>query len=248
MPNVFCLSQMMNKLNTRVKNKTKNKISFLLGSGTSIPAKLPSTYSITEKIFSGEGIVRGTAEDYFFDDPKRYDYDPYQQFIPRIIAFLGILRDELGEYFKDPMELVNYEDIFYILDFIRKNIYGTEKNPAFKYLLRNFEPRINKLLAPLDPVLESNISFERLLGEALRYIEYSVILSLSKKPKNFSGLDFLGNAISDGSFSIVDIFTLNHDIVVEKFLNLKNEQFCEGFGRDTHVLLFLGPFVIRSSK
>ena len=66
----------------------KNQIAFLLGSGVSIPSKLPSTNMITEKIFSGEGIIRGTAENYFFGDPRNFSYDPYQEFIPRIKTFM----------------------------------------------------------------------------------------------------------------------------------------------------------------
>ena len=59
---------------------------------------------------------------------------------------------ELNEFYKDSQESVNYEDVYYLLDFIKKNIYGTEKNPAFKYLLRNFESTIKELSVPIDPI------------------------------------------------------------------------------------------------
>ncbi len=113
------------------------KLAFLFGAGVSIPAEIPSTKCITDKIFSGEGIVRGMAENYFFGDPKKFDYDPYQEFIPRIKTFLNLLKNELREYYKESNETVNYEDTYYLVDFIRKNVYGAEKNPAFKYLLKN---------------------------------------------------------------------------------------------------------------
>lgn len=208
------------------------KLAFLFGAGVSIPAKIPSTKYITDKIFSGEGIVRGMAENYFFGDPKKFDYDPYQEFIPRIKIFLDLIKNELQGYYKESNETVNYEDTYYLVDFIRKNVYGAEKNPAFKYLLKNFESTLNNLSSPIDPLIDDKISFETLLNETIRYIEYSVILSLSKKQKSFKGLSLLGEVISNNHFSTIDVFTLNHDLVIEEFLTSINKDFCEGFGEE----------------
>ena len=84
------------------------KLAFLLGAGVSTPAEIPSTKHITDKIFSGEGIVRGMAENYFFGDPQKFDYDPYQEFIPRIKIFLDLIKNELQEYYNESNETVNY--------------------------------------------------------------------------------------------------------------------------------------------
>lgn len=204
----------------------KNKIAFLFGAGISESAKIPPTKCITEKIFSGKGIVRGAAENYSFADPKTFNWDPNQEYIPRIITFLQTLEKE----FKDTNEYVNYEDLYYLLDFIRKNIYGAEKNPAFKYLLKNFESTIEKLSSPIDPLINSEVTLENLLDETIKYIEYTVINSLSKKPENFNGLALLSKIIDEPNFTKIDIFTLNHDTVIEKFFLSYKQPFCEGFG------------------
>ncbi|MCH8941763.1 MAG: SIR2 family protein [Bacteroidetes bacterium] len=209
-----------------------NNIAFLFGAGVSIPAKIPSIKCITEKIFSGKGIVRGTYENYFFGNPEKFNWDLYQEFIPRIKTFLELLKNELWDYYKDSNESVNYEDIYYLLDFIRKNIYGTEKNPAFKYLLKNFEKTIKELSSPIDPLIDSEITLETLLNETVQYIEYSVIFSLFKRPDSFKGLAFLNEFISESDFSRIDIFTLNHDIVIEKYLQSISKNFCDGFGAE----------------
>ena len=208
------------------------KVAFLFGAGVSIPAKLPSTKCLTDQIFSGKGIVRGMAENYFFGEPQKFDYDPYQEFIPRIRTFLNLLKNELHEYYNDSKESVNYEDTYYLLDFIRKNIYGAEKNPAFKYLLKNFESTLNKLSAPIDPLINEKISLETLLNETIIYIKDSVILSLLKKPESYVGLSLLGEIISNNHFNTIDVFTLNHDLVIEEFLKSINKDFCEGFGKE----------------
>lgn len=213
-------------------------IAFLFGAGVSIPSKIPSTKDITEKIFLGEGIVRGMAENYFFGDPKKFDYDPYQEFIPRIVKFLNLLKKELQVFYQDSNEIINYEDIYYLVDFIRKNIYGAEKNPAFRYLLKSFEKTINDLSKPIDPLIDSRISFESLLDEVIRYLEYTVIQLLSISPKNFNGLNFLKDLLADSNYSRIDFFTLNHDRVLENFLRLSKELICDGFGEEENEFRF----------
>lgn len=213
-------------------------IAFLFGAGVSIPSEIPSTKCITEKIFSGEGIVRGMAENYFFANSSKFDYDPYQKFIPRIITFLNLLKKELKEYYQDSDETINYEDIYYLVDFIRKNIYGSEKNPAFKYLLKNFENVINELSSPIDPIIDSDISFQELLNEVIRYLEYSVILSLSKSPSNFNGISFIKDLLIDAKYSRIDLFTLNHDLIIEKYFKSLDETLCDGFTKEENEYRF----------
>lgn len=208
------------------------KIAFLFGAGVSIPAKIPKTETITNKIFTGEGIVRGTAEDYFFDNPEKFFWDPYQGYIPRIISFLKLLENELQNYYRKSTEPITYEDLYYLLDFIRKNIFGSEINPSFRYLLKNFEANLVEFLSPLDPLNNSKIALEDFLDETIKYIEFSVILSLSKKAESYKGLSLLNEVIQEQSFNKIDIYTLNHDKVIEEYLLYEKIAFCEGFGRD----------------
>lgn len=207
----------------------KNSIAFLFGAGISIPSKMPSTDFITQKIFSGQGVVRGAAEDYFFDDPSKYDYDPYQQYIPRITTFLKSLSRELEEYYNDSNATINYEDIYYLVDFIRKNLYGVEKNPAFKYLLKNFEKVFNDLSTPIDPLINSTVTIEILLNEVIRYLEYSVIILLSKQPENYDGVSFFKDLLSDTEYSNINLYTLNHDLMIENFFQSLGSEYCDGF-------------------
>ncbi len=72
------------------------KIVFLLGSGISIPAGLPSVTCITEKVLSGEGIVSDNGEDYEFGEPY-YQNDPLE-YVWRVVPFLERLKDEIDDY------------------------------------------------------------------------------------------------------------------------------------------------------
>ena len=97
-------------------------------------------------------------------------------------------------------------------------------------------------------LIKSKISFERLLNETLRYIEYVVIILLSKKPESFNGLTLLDQIVSDSTFSTVDIFTLNNDTVIEELLKSLNETFCEGFSNDKDGYRFWASSLFENSK
>ena len=60
-------------------------IAFLFGSGISIPADMPSTGKITERVISGEGIIRNTDETYSFNEHPNGKQD---ECVPRVIGFL----------------------------------------------------------------------------------------------------------------------------------------------------------------
>ena len=143
-----------------------NKIAFLFGAGISIPAKIPSTIEISENILNSESIVRGSAENFFFKDPKKFEWSLYKDIPQRVQNFLNVLKTEIENYYNNINRSVNYEDIYYLLDFIEYNFYQAEGNPAFKYIIKEFEPKIKNILISLEPDLEDSFDMNRLLYES----------------------------------------------------------------------------------
>lgn len=219
----------------------KNQIAFIFGAGISIPAKIKSTDEITEEIFHGETVVRGTAQNYFQADNVSFDWDPMQKYIPRIKSFLEILYKEIFKYSADTNVKVNYEDVYYFLDFIYRNYFGSEKNPAFKYLLKNIETELLPLLSPIDPILKDKIRLEKLLSETKIYIKDLVVSCLIKEIDNFDHLRLLTEVIDDDKISSIEIFTLNHDTILEQYFNKKNQKYCDGFGENVDGFQFWDP-------
>ncbi len=89
-----------------------DKIAFLFGSGISIPAKIPSTKEISEILLNSQSIVRGSAENFFFDDPKRYEWSLYKDILQRVQNFLNVLKTEIEQYYNNITRPINYEDIY----------------------------------------------------------------------------------------------------------------------------------------
>jgi hypothetical protein len=209
---------------------------FLFGAGISIPAKIPSTETITQVILESKKIVRGSAENFYFDDPKNNSWSLYKDVPVRVQSFLTSLKNEIQDYYDDERRKINYEDIFFLLDFIEYNFYQKDGDPAFKYLIAEIEPRIKSLLSPLDPLLEDSFDMNRLLSESKRFIRQVVAKLLSRKAESFDGLKFLNDSLLDNDFSSFEIFTLNHDTVLEQNFESKDINYNDGFRKNEEMI------------
>lgn len=223
-----------------MKDKIDN-IVFLFGAGISIPAKIPSTETITKVILESKEVVRGSAENFYFDDPENNSWSLYKDIPERVQTFLTSLKNEIEDYYDDKERTINYEDIFFLLDFIEYNFYQKEGNPAFKYLIAEFEPKIKSLLSPLDPMLEDSFDMNRLLSESKMFIRQVVAKLLSKKAESFDGLKLLNESLLDNDISSFEIFTLNHDIVLEQNFESKNINYNDGFRKNKKMVDIWDP-------
>ena len=212
-------------------------ITFLFGAGVSIPSNILKTSSITNLILEGKNVVRGNAENYYIDDPNRSRETIYAEAPQRVQVFLKILKNQLAEYYQNKNRSINYEDIYNLLDFIFRNYRSTEGNPSLKYLMKELEPEIKKLLISLDEDLDIKFELNDLLKETKIYIKDLVTIILSQKVESFLGLNFLRNYIKENPSSQINLFTLNHDTILEQFFESERIEFNDGFeksGSDYH--------------
>jgi len=101
------------------------RIAFLLGSGVSIPAEMPSTENITEKILSGEGIMRHTDGHYYFDRPLFAHIGIPDEYVSQVVIFLKRLKVEIDLYYLyQPWHFTNYEDLYYVVSQIEDSELG----------------------------------------------------------------------------------------------------------------------------
>ena len=76
----------------------KTNLAFLLGSGISFPAKLPSVWKITEEVLSGEAWERHTDGTYDKGGPQ----NPWRaELTPPVIKFVRRLKREVDKYYED---------------------------------------------------------------------------------------------------------------------------------------------------
>ena len=209
-----------------------SRILFLLGSGISIPAGLPKTSELTQKILSGIDVVRHTDGIYYLsEDPSGYFLT--DEYVPRIKLFLERLKREIDSYYKNSRE-TNYEDIYYLAAQIRDSELGEYDNPALNVLISEISLDIAPLLKSDENGTRENWTLSELTDEACNYIYDIVWHSLIKQPKQLDYLSSVFDAYFDKALSHIDICTLNHDTLLEQYLKLylsENPiQVVDGFG------------------
>jgi len=201
-------------------------VAFLFGSGISIPALLPKMDEITKKVLSGDGVIRGINGNYYFGRSAIED-----GYVPIVTQFLNRLKNESDQYYaRWDDRSVNYEDLYYIASQISDSESEEYDNPAI-------QPLIDKILPDIDPLLKGNgylisedMELRDLARETTNYIHDIVQCSLAKEPETLDHLAFIKDACLDNDFSSIDIFTLNHDAVLEQFFKAAPEiQVTDGF-------------------
>jgi hypothetical protein len=206
------------------------KVAFLLGAGVSIPAGLPSTVQITERIISGEGVMRHTDESYYFGSPS--GLGDAIGYIPRVVAFLKRLKVEVDLYYSYQVERsTNYEDLYYVASQIYDSESGDHDNPAVQPLVDQILPEIQPLLDGETFELRDKWELIKIASEATHYIRDVVWHLVAKKPSRLDHLGCVSDACKDSQLSSIDVFTLNHDTVLEQHLSESGITVADGFDR-----------------
>lgn len=199
---------------------------FLLGSGAS-HSEMPSTEQITDRVLSGERVARHSNGCYFFGPPlygRETDED-----VNRVIRLTHLVRSICEAYYlEQPGRQSNYEDYYYIVSQINDSVTGEFDNPAIQALIDHIRLDVEQILAP--PYLPGSYvsSFENIFQESIYYIHDVSRMMLTRQPSDLDDqLLFLRQAIDE--LSQVDIFTLNHDTIIEQTLSRARIPFVDGF-------------------
>lgn len=75
------------------------RVVFLLGSGISVDADMPSVAAISEQVFSGADVVRHSDATYYIAGEGSANYDWYRRAAEPAIAFAVQLRELADRYF-----------------------------------------------------------------------------------------------------------------------------------------------------
>jgi hypothetical protein len=220
------------------------KVCFLFGSGASVPAGMPKVGEVTERVLSGDDPS---------PVPNSTGLNKQKEARQKYLRWLGI--QVKRRYACEPDRPVNYEDLYYLTSQIHDDLSGEYDNPAVR-------PLIEKAFAEVLPSLtqsHGNIGDElkRIAGDAKDYIRTCVMLLLRAELRPLDYLDFVSDAfnlsrcrcrvihaarrILTGDFQAssgrgLDILTLNHDTVLERFLDSREIPFADGFDKEPNIV------------
>jgi len=205
-------------------------LSFLFGSGISKNAGLKDVSEITKIVLSGEGISRHTDSEYYFMPPL-YGLKEDEN-VKRIINFLGILKKENDDYFKiiDYEYDTNYEDLYFIVSQLDDEIFGDQKNIFVRNYLKDIKAH-EELILESSNTMYPDFEFRELVSETKTYIENVVSKILYSPSEDISYLSILREIYNDKGLDEINYFTLNHDILLEKYFKENDLDFYDGFSK-----------------
>ncbi len=204
------------------------KVAFLFGSGISLKAGYPRVSNITEIVLSGEGISRHTDSEYYFIKPL-YGLEEDEN-VNRIVSFLSLINKEVTTYYADNKlnQIPNYEDFYYYVRQMHDEIYGEQENSiVFKYIQTI---KSNKAIClKAKNKLFNDFKFEDLINETMTYINNIVTRMLYQPKDDISYLKLFQSLNTDEEIESSDFFSLNHDLLLEKYFSENKINFCDGF-------------------
>lgn len=201
------------------------RITVLLGAGASMGAGMPSVGDITDRLLDPTRTTKQGSTFRFHDlpaDPHRWA--PFLAPVARYTEFLAALR-ELADRFYGEGSWTNYEDVANIAQQIvdaRSNLDNPALVPLIHELAREYggEPEL--------------LSLSR---DSLEYVHELVAWMLRDRGWPLDYLAPLYDAFADQSVAQLDVFTLNHDLILNRGLAERRIAYSDGFGERWGTLL-----------
>jgi hypothetical protein len=227
------------------------KVSFLLGSGVSKRAGMPSVKDITEIVLSGVGVARYTGGNYYIGEP-----DPITMgYVERVVAFLNRLYAEIKDYYgsrpyytPDSEPTINYEDLYYVALQIYQSQTGAHDNPVVQAFVDRIISDIKQLFVQKEhEIIKRKWDLPKIAEEATYYI-HDVVSDILRRTKStdLSYLSCIGDACQDVDLP-VNLFTLNHDTVLEQYLEGSGVEYTDGIESTEKGYRYWSPEVFEHS-
>lgn len=182
----------------------KRNLLILVGSGSSSAVQMPSTDKLTCAILSDE-----------------------QNPIIKVLKYINsVLHDFYG-----PVHNVTYEDLYHIVDQIWASYIRQYPNPIVSSFIKEHWCQLEGLLKGISGPYRGrrDETIEKAFSEIRQFIAIDIIKRLRKIPPDLESLSLYKDICNDNSYERIDIFILNHDLVLEYFLKKKNIKFNDGF-------------------
>ncbi|MDD5223121.1 MAG: SIR2 family protein [bacterium] len=194
-----------------------------LGSGITFESNLPKIGDITNSIIHDSWNIE-EAKSLF---SRNICYPSTFNYVSEIQPFLKYLKSFTDEYFISRKgKQSNYEDLFYLLDQLIDEQTGSYNNPILKCFIEKIQ---NDYLSIINIPFDYHLRFFIDIQEFIRYVIYDR-LNHDFIPQK---MDLIKKLSFEEHIQKIDIFTLNHDLLIEELLGGINQGqkviFSDGF-------------------
>jgi len=131
-----------------------------------------------------------------------------------------------------------YEDVYFLCEQLTAFEEGYSTEPATTFLAENARSAASKHFLDSDSTTrdyDSDLHYTAELG--MRFIR-SVLRNQLDVSTQIEGLDLIVDLIQSGKYDRVTLVTLNHDLLLEEYLDSEGIEFANGFSKKSGVELF----------
>jgi len=192
--------------------------------------------------------MRDSFDIYIFGRRECLGHEIPDEFVPKIVAFLQVLRAEIDHYFsKYDLGTPSYEDMHYVVTQLYDSLYCEFDNPVVEPLLQKINPDVTRI-AQENTGIYGQWRLDKFVWEAKKYIPDVVWQMLSKRPTCWDHLGCILAACRDPAFTKVDLVTLNHDIVIETCFRENATSLIDGFEEARNGFRLWNPRLYNSNE
>lgn len=195
-------------------------VSLLIGSGVSYNSEIPSLNEITNLVLSGKNIIRESGSCYRLNRRNNtLISENNQQYIVNNVNLCNELSANINEFYNimSHPHKCNYEDIYYVNRQILDSYNFEFENPAILELIKYLKRKLKITDTELREISRENSN----------YIKWIVSILINKKISNFDQFNILNPLIE--KYGLKTIISLNHDLVIENFLQSSSITYNDGF-------------------
>lgn len=204
-----------------------DRVTFLLGSGISIPSGMPSVEDITDALHEKDHLRERDQRG--LPIPIDHPGSPINSYFLREATdgILTLLKAHCDQHFVvRGLGRSNYEDIYYlgkqVLDFVEKEYdnpglmsYFTELKEKLTMLEGSLNAKYSRFPPEIEKPTQHGLGFY--LQRCLDQIEGTVATKLAT-PKKIKGLKLLEAILESNEQNKLHLVTLNHDLLTETYL------------------------------
>ncbi|MFH1497588.1 MAG: SIR2 family protein [Verrucomicrobiota bacterium] len=219
------------------KRTMPRKAAFFFGSGISLASYPPGAASvggITDSVFNAEWHFTTAKTFAFGKNPNPLIPDGVT---PAVKEFLLCVKNCADEYIKALAKgraprLAHYEDLFSLSEQASRPELDHVPNLAVIEFLQRLRRDTSRIHAAFSNPTDGSDSFVSLAQTSCDFLHWVVDHTLRSKVRSRSGLELVSHVA--GSVDQLDIFTLNHDTLIEEELSAHGVGYESGFGDRTH--------------
>ncbi len=221
---------------TQKKQKVK-KTSFLFGAGASIPSGMPRTSDISNEIFNGCNNWFYSNGEYRListsgQSAEYHNASPYRKRPREAGEFINQIKNECELYYSEiigePFQ-THYEEVYDVIRQLYLSLSRNVDNPVVGSFISVIMPRVAHLWNESSDS-GGHISFRDLCDSSMSFIKSIIRDKLgSRNIVTTDYFKFIKNLAENDNISIQSIFTLNHDVTLERFFENHAVKYIDGF-------------------